>query len=248
MLISSNEKTYALITNPASKKLASALEANGANVIWFPQIQTKRLVLDEKSNALLSRLTDFDWLIFQDIFAVDYFLQTLEEYETDFFELDALKVCALGEAVSDRLRFAQLHADVIPNFVETDAVFSSLSDYAGEKNIGGKSFLLIKKLSAERELKNKLSEVSAIVSELEIYCAEVSESGANARLKALLKGGAIDKFIFTSTADLLALKELAGNDLPAKILIETKIFATDEVTLQSLKEHNLKARLFSTEI
>ncbi len=244
MAISSNEKTYALIANPANEKRASALGASGANVIQFPPIKTEKLILDKKSTALFSKLTGFDWLIFLDIFAVDYFLQTLEEYEIDLFELDAVRVCALGEAVSDRLRFASLHADVIPSSVKSDAVLASLSDYIGENNISGKSFLSIKRLFAEYKTKNKLSEKGAIVTELEIYRGEIVGANENARLKALLKGGAIDEFVFSSAEDLIALKEFAVSNSLAKILSETKISATDQITFQSLKEHNLKARYF----
>ncbi len=244
MALSSNEKTYALFTNPANKRRASALGASGANVIQFPPLKTEKLILDEKSAALLSRLTGFDWLIFLDIFAVDYFLQTLEEYEIDLFEVDAVRVCALGEAVSDRLRFASLHADIIPSSVESEAVLAALYDYVGENDIGGKSFLSIEMLFAEKEIKNKLSEKGAIVMALEIYRAEITGANENARLKALLKGGAIDEFVFSSPEDLIALKAFVAHDSLVKILPETQISATDEITFQSLKEHNLKPKYF----
>lgn len=244
MAISSNEKTYALIANPANKKRDSALGASGANVIQFPPIKIEKLILDEKSTSLFSELTDFDWLIFPDIFAVDYFLQTLEEYEIDLFELDAVRVCALGEAVSDRLRFASLHADVIPDYVESEAVLAALYNYVGENDIGGKSFLSIEMLLAEKEIKNKLSEKGAIVTELEIYHAEITGANENARLKALLKGGAIDEFVFSSPADLITLKKFAASESLAEILSETQISAVDEITFQSLKEHNLNPTYF----
>jgi uroporphyrinogen-III synthase len=244
MAISSNEKTYALIANPANKKRASALNASGANVIQFPPIKTKKLILDEKSTALFSELTDFDWLIFPDIFAVDYFLQTLEEHEIDLFELDAVRVCALGEAVSDRLRFASLHADVIPNSVESAVVLAALYGYVGESDISGKNFLSIEVLLAEKEIKNKLLEKGAIVTELAIYRVEITGAHENARLKALLKGGAIDEFVFSSPADLISLKKFAASESLAEILSETEISAVDEITFQSLKEHNLKPKYF----
>ena len=247
MTNSTPEKIYALVANPANKKLISELEANGAKVIRFPQIETEKTPLDEKSVRLLENLHDFDWLIFSDVFAADYFLLTLEENGRDFYELDALRICTLGEAVADRLRFVQVHADVVPGSVKTEAVVASLAAYIGETEIGGKRFLLIKRVTsaAENEIVNKLNEKGAVVSELEIYRAEITDaSGENARLKALLAGGAIDEFVFTAPADFIALEELAPSRLLSEILRETKISGTDEVTLQFLRERAVHAAPF----
>lgn len=244
MSISSNEKTYAVVSNPANKKLISKLETSGAKVIRFPQVLTEKISLDEKSNGLLRQSTNFDWLIFFDVFAVEYFLRALEETGIDFFELDAARVCAFGEAVADRLRFAHLHADVIPSFVEPDAVFTSLAGYIGADEIDGKSFLSIKRRAAQNEIIDKLSEKGAIVAELEIYGASLAESSEAARLKALIKGGAIDEFVFSSPEDLPALQLFLPSDSIPEILLEINISAADEVTFQSLTEHNLKPRFF----
>ncbi len=239
-------KTFALAASSSNKKLAAEIAASGATVISFPQIETEKALLDEKSNAFLNDLTEFDWLIFFDVFAADYFLQQLEENEKDFFELDALRVCALGEAVADRLRFVQVHADVVPNSSKTDAIVAALAAYIGEGEIGGKCFLAIKRrTAAETEIENALKEKGAVVSELEIYRARISAAaGETARLKALLAGGAIDEFVFTAPADFIALEELAAQKLLAEILRETKISATDEVTLRFLRERDLNAAPF----
>ncbi|MDQ6785412.1 MAG: uroporphyrinogen-III synthase [Acidobacteriota bacterium] len=239
-----NEKTYALVSSPLNKRLAGRIEMSGCKVIQFPPIETQKVAFDKKSGVLITEWLNFDWLIFFDVFAVDYFLQTLEENQMDFFELDEFRVCALGEAVADRLRFVQLHADVIPQSVETGAVFDALSAYIGEDMIMSKSFLLVKKRSPENEINIRLSEKGAIVAELEIYRASFTETGENVRLKTLLKGGAIDEFVFSSTEELIALKELLSPDLLAEVLFETDVSATDDVTFQSLKEYNLKPKYF----
>lgn len=241
---STNEKTYALVSSPLNKRLAARIETSGRRLVQFPPIETEKIALDEKSDVSANDWLNFDWLIFSDVFAVDYFLQTLEENGKDFFELDGLRVCALGEAVADRLRFVQLHADVIPQSVETEAVFAALSAYIGEDAVGGKSYLSVKKRSAENEINKKLTEKGAIAAELEIYRAKFAETGENIRLKILLKGGAIDEFIFSSTEELITLKEFLSPDSLSEVLFETEVSATDDVTFQSLKEHNLKPKYF----
>lgn len=241
------EKIYALAANPANKKLVAELEQCGARVILFPQITTEKAALGEESTRTVENLSDFDWLIFFDVFAADYFLEALEENGRDFYELDNARVCTLGEAVADRLRFAQVHADVVPNSVETESVIRSLAAYIGEREIGGNRFLLVKEEgAATAEIVGALNEKGAIVSELAIYRARIADAGgaANAKTKALLAGGGVDELVFTAPADFIALEALVPRQMLAQILREAKISATDEVTVQFLRERSIIASLF----
>src|SRR5687768_2796063 len=120
------EKTIGIVENPKNKKLIANLEKQGNTIILFPEPET-RLVKNEFD--VVENIRDFDWLIFIDLNSVDCFLKLLEENGIDFFELDALRICALGEAVSDRLRFQQLHSDVIPPSNQAQSVISALADY-----------------------------------------------------------------------------------------------------------------------
>lgn len=239
-----NEKTYALLPSPMNKRLAARIEANGSRIIRFPQIVTEKIASGKYPGLPAIDWLNFDWLIFFDVLAVDYFLQMLEENKTDFFELDTLRVCALGEAVADRLRFVQLHADVVPHSIETGAVFSALSDYIGENQIRNNSFLSVKKQAAENEINKRLTDCGAKANELDIYSAEFEQTGENIRLKTMLKNGAIDEFVFSSTEELISLKVFLSPDSLMEFLFETSVSATDDVTFQSLKEYNLKPKYF----
>lgn len=244
MAIINPEKTYALVASPNSKSLVSAIENAGAKVLPFPQIETAPAASSEELIKYLNEVQGFDWLIFGDVLAVDFCLGKLEDAATDLFDLDELRICALGEAVADRLRFVQIHTDVIPLSMRTETIFTALTDYIGEKQLTGKCFLVIKKKSADDELKNKLTERGAIVAELEIYAAAIAEQSANARLKALLKGGAIDEFVFSAPEDLIALKTLLQTDDISAFLSGIKISASNAVTVQALREHGLKTEYF----
>lgn len=245
MAVINVEKTYALIASPVNKPLVTAIENAGAKVILFPKIKTSPTAPGEKSTEYLTGILNFDWLIFSDVLAVDYCLQKLEDAGTDLFDLDMLRICALGEAVADRLRFVQLHADVVPMSMQTDTIFKALIDYIGNNRFSGECFLIIKRKSPETEIRSKLIERGAIAVELEIYETEIQERNENARLKALLKGGAIDEFVFSTPEDLIALQEFLAAESLADILTDATISAADAVALQSLREHNLNPRRFS---
>ena len=241
------EKTYALFPNESIKKILSKLEDAGAQIIKFPLLESET-VTDETSFEHLENLQRFDWIIFPDVLTVDFFLQILEENEIDFFDLDEILVCAFGETVSDRLRFAQLHADVIPNTVETENVLSALNNYIAEREIGDLKFLLLKEINSESEIKNELIKAGAEIFELPVYQIKFPKEIEIPKLKALLKGGAIDEFIFSAPTDFIALKYIFNNESMASIFAEIEVSAADGLIFQAAREQNLKhAGLFRSD-
>lgn len=237
---SENEKTYALFDSPLNRKIIGDLSKSGAKVFTFPLIETTNIELNEAETAYFTNLKNYDWLIFADVFVVDYFLETLEETGIDAYDLDDLRVCAFGETVSDRLRFASIHADVIPAKIETAEVFSALLDYIGETEISGLRFFYLAGEADENSLADKLRAKNVEVIELPIYRAVPNDSSELIKLKTLLKGGAIDEFILTSPTDLFALKNYFKQANLADVLAEIKISASDGVMFQAAKEYDLK--------
>src|SRR5687768_11902896 len=128
-----NKITYALFLTPINKQIISQLRTQEKKVFFIPSIETENLVLDEFAENAVKTSVNFDWIIFTDIFTVDYFIEFLREFEIDPFDLDSVRICAFGEAISDRLRFSEIHADIIPSSIETESVFKLINNYlAGE--------------------------------------------------------------------------------------------------------------------
>ena len=239
MLKFSAEKVYALFDNPSNKKVISEISTSGAKAILFPAVETETAA-NEKTQAVLTALSQFDWLIFPDIYTVEFFLQNLRESEIDFFELDNLTVCACGESVADRLRYAQLHADVIPNSTKTAEILQTIGDYLfDETKLENLQFLVLKEENSIISIAAELRNLGAPISELAVYRV-IDKEIKSAKVKSLLKGGAIDEFIFTSPFDVINLAHLFPNENLADVLTETKISAADQTALQSLREFRLK--------
>lgn len=231
------EKTIGIIDHPKNKKLIANLEKQGNKPILFPE--PKASLISNESEKFQD-LTDFEWLIFTDLNSVECFLQVLEKNEVNFFELDVLRICALGEAVADRLRFELLHSDVIPPNNETESIFSALSDYIFDDNeITGMKFLIVKESNAKSEISNLLTEKKASVIELPVYQSVFPNSAQIPKLKALVKGGGIDEFLFTAPEDVFSLAQIFQNEDLGKAFAEIKITAKDEMTRQTLIEHRL---------
>ncbi len=235
MLKLSPEKTYALFATPFNKKIIADLSSKNIETVIFPTITTCEI---EDAASILEDLDKFDWLVFTDVYSVEYFVIALEKIGVDLFELDSLRVLAFGEAVSDRLRFSQLHADIIPATIKTSDVLQSLKDYVFE-DFAELRFLVLQAQNSKLEIISELHKLNSSVTELPIYSANIADETQIPKLKALLKGGAIDEFIFSTHFDVLNLANIFQADNLADILEGVILTATDGLTLQSLKEFRL---------
>jgi len=238
----SEPKTYAIFASPAQRKLVEKLEKNGSKIFQFAPLESVKIESEENVETIVNALAQYDWIIFTDVFAVGYFLEILEKKAIDLFELDEIGVVACGEAVADRLRFVQLHADIITNSEDANIVFSAISSYVGETEIAETRFLIFKEKGFSSALKEKLCEAKAKASEIPIYQLRNNDKKEIAKLKTLLKGGAIDEFVFTSPEDVVYIKNYVEPEQLDEILHETTISAANEVTLQTLTQNNLKAQ------
>jgi uroporphyrinogen-III synthase len=239
MKAAQTDKTYALFSTAANKKLIGSLREKGAKVFLFPPLDTEKSALNSAETMRLLEITAFDWIIFTDIFAIEYFLQTLAENNIDAFALDAVKVCAFGEAVSDRLRFAQLHADLVPVLIETENIISDLSAYLDNKEIKKLKFLVVKENADRPAIIEQLWEKGAEVFELPIYKAKIADKTELTKLKILLTGGAIDEFVFSEASDFFGLKFYFPGERLNNVLSGIEISATGENALQTAAEFGL---------
>lgn len=235
-------KTYAIFAGSAHRKLIEKIEKTGSKVFVFAPPEAVKTEFAENAEIVLQSLAQSDWLVFTDVFAVSFFLEILESAAVDLFELDEIRVVACGEAIADRLRFVQLHADIITNSEETGIVFSAILNYVGKNEIADTGFLIFKEKEFSSALREKLSESKANVSEFPIYQMRSNDKKEIAKLKTLLKGGAIDEFVFTSPEDVVFIKKYLQTEVLSEIFCETTISATNEITLQTLTQNNLKAR------
>jgi uroporphyrinogen-III synthase len=233
-MIFMTERTYGLIKNDINKRLISDLGQRGDSLILFPEIETTAVgadnVLDLSGFGLSGfGLSGFGWIIFPDLHCVDFFLDRI----TEKFTLDDLRVCAFGEAVADKLRFAQLHADVIPAKIDSEGVFSAIAAYASPQ---GLNILLPKKESANLPLAELLTAAGAQVFAMPVY--RIRESPETTRLRSLLIGGAVDEFIFNSPQDVF---ELANYADPGTLKITFS--SSNEPASQTLREFQLSAAI-----
>lgn len=214
-------KTLGVFENIQNRRLIAKLQDEGEDLVLFPCVTAMPI-----DAAPPIELGGVDWIVFSDINCVDLFIARVREK----FLLDEKRVCALGESISDTLRFSQLHADVIPSGNTPGAVFAAIEEYESPENL---NFLILKEKTADLELTRLLQKASATANELVIY--ECSLPADSTRARTLMLGGAVDEFLFTSSADVF--------DLTAYSDPENWNFtcsSTDEMTRQTLREFGIQ--------
>lgn len=229
-----SEKTYGLFAKESSKKQIANLSKQNEKLVLFPPPQVTEAETDE---TLFENISNFNWIIFTDIFAADFFLQKAERLETDLFDLDSVRVCAVGEAVADRLRFVQVHSDVIPAKSFPTNVYSALREYVyEEEELKSLKFLIICGHNTKSEISRVLKKNAIDVTEMPVYQMSFPENENLPKQKALLAGGAVDEFVFSSPEDVLYLKFLLQIENFTELNSDIRLKAGDRITSQTLSE------------
>jgi uroporphyrinogen-III synthase len=225
------KKTIGVFDKPSNQKLIGELNGKNCDVFLLPKVVTFATEISFEFDLL-----QFDWLIFTDCHAVEYFLQLLKENNLDTFNLDSLRICAIGEAVSDSLRMFQIHADVIPSKLDDEIVFKLICDYQSPNKV---CFLITEQNTNLAEL---LRTEKADVTEIELYRAEPIADLS--KLKVLIQNGAFDEVIFNSPAEVNDWKLLMQPNDFTQSFNEINAVATDNQTFQYLFESGLKPQLY----
>jgi uroporphyrinogen-III synthase len=231
-------KTYGVFEQNQNKKFIQSLIGDGCKIISFPQIEYYQSNLSENETKYLRNPENTDWLIFTDINSVEYFIRFYENNSLDLYELDNLRVIAFGEAVSDSLRFVQIHSDIIVDNFDDQMIFDQIKEYLlGVEGLFELNILFIKGNQKNYYLTELLKEAKANIRELSIYQSKLPEDST--KLKTLAINGAIDEFIFLRAEEVF---DLSLYFYPQKIndeLDEIQMIGTDEITLKTLREFGL---------
>src|SRR2546423_2396953 len=102
-----------LVASSASVELADALGHQGLDVLGWPQLQIGPPDSFHPLDEAIENLFGYDWLIFVNQTAVIAFLDRFLKLEHEINEMDALRVCAIGESTLAALESRQVHVDVV---------------------------------------------------------------------------------------------------------------------------------------
>ena len=237
-----------LVSPTGTRELTTELEGLGARVLTWPKLDIRALDNYEALDEAIENLFGYDWVIFRNVNAVDCFLRRFQELGHEISELDSLRVCGVGEEAVYKLEASQVHVDVIPDRLSSQAAFSAIKTYAGGRDaFRGLTFLIPGAAASRDYLPEALQDAGARVDLVTTYRTCSANDPALARINALVTGGGIDCVAFTTSAEV---KEFAAvfdaNDLN-RLVDGIAVGCIDETTVQTIAGFSLTADIVPKE-
>lgn len=213
--------------------LSEILSLEGAETVEMPTIEIEPALSQEHLDDVLSRLSEFHWLLFTSVNGVKGFFNHLHQHGLDSRKLYGLKVCSIGEATATVLRKYGIQADLIPPEYSSHGILACLK----EVGIKGKRLLLLCSQMTNQELVHGLSEMGAEAEPVMVYRTLPAGRG-DSKVKELLIKEEVDVVTFTSPSTVRGLITLMEGNVEA--LNKTVIACVGPVTAAAAVESGLR--------
>jgi uroporphyrinogen III methyltransferase/synthase len=224
-----------------SESFFQLLQDAGAEAFPFPVIQTVAPESWAPLDEALSRLRDYDGLIFTSTNGVKFFLQRLRETRTDIRELHGVRIYTIGPKTEDALAELGIQVDVVPQ----DYVAESLIESLRQENIHGKHFLLPRAKVARETLPEEIRTMGAKIDVVPTYQTILPDNDKD-DLVHRLQAGTIDTITFTSSSTVTHFMQLLGAE-NHPLLKEVHIACIGPVTADTAKKNGLNVDIIPQE-
>ncbi len=220
-----------LVTRPEGQaaEISGMLSDAGAEPVHIPLIRIAGPANPSKLRDALSRLQEFDFVLFTSVNAVDHFFGHMREMGFDSRSLCGVRVAAIGPVTASALEERGILPDLKPAEFTSDALVSELSSAADLK---GKSILLPRSSAAPQGLRDSLAALGAAVEEVEAYRTLSAEPGPEALEKA---GNRIDASVFMSSSAAEALASGGCSAAIRALVSASRIFSIGPETSGTLR-------------
>jgi uroporphyrinogen III methyltransferase/synthase len=224
-----------------ASSLAAAIEELGGEPFEFPAIRIQppsgadRLA---KLDEALSRLAEYDWIVFTSVNGVDYFFRRLAQLRIDIRRLAGARLAAVGPKTAEALGSRGLIADLVPpsRFQAEGLADALLAEFAPASKV------LIPRGDLAREvLPDALRERGHEVTAVDVYETVPAREDAD-ELIEFLQHRRIHAAAFTSSSTvtyfLEALKQAGAAD-PVRLLDMVQIVCIGPVTADTARAAGL---------
>lgn len=198
-----------VVTRAREKAAALARELGdmGAQVVHVAAIETAEPDSYAELDSALSRLAEFDWVIFTSAAGVECFLARLARLNRDIRELSRARIAAIGPATASRLRACGLTVAAMPAQYRSEAIIEAL----GEAQIRNARLLLPRAQVAGQTLPQLLLARGARAVEDAPAYKTVKPAGPRAkRVGEAIRAGALDLVTFTSPSTVINFHTMFG--------------------------------------
>ncbi len=219
-------------TREQASELVRLLEDQGADCVEGATIALDEPDSWEPLDNELSKLGDYQWLLFTSINAIRFFFQRLYEKGMDVRDLKGPKVAAVGTATADILKEYGLIADLVPEEFTGEGLANSLI----AQGVDGNNILLPRAKKAREILPEMLSERGANVNIVPVY-QNVRPKDYD-MVREELSEGNVDLVTFTSSSTVTNFLDMLGDERE-EFLKGVKIATIGPITRKTAEREGL---------
>ncbi len=231
-MINAFNGAHILVTRPEhqAENLCWLIERHGGIAIRFPTI--KIVGIDVVSDNLsagsqhpthpLTRLSDYHWLIFTSVNAVNFALQAIGGKIAQF---TAARRAAIGQATAKQLESCGLTADLTPVSGFDSEALLAMPEL---QNVRGKQILIVRGQDGREELAATLKQRGAQVEYWEVYRRIMPDIDCS-DMKRLLDDNKINAILITSTESLQNLVVMLGEADKCRLVKLPLIVVSDRI-------------------
>jgi uroporphyrinogen III methyltransferase / synthase len=217
---------------------ASGLKAQltllGAHCIEIPTIKIQPPLDNARVKDAITRIQDYDWLVFTSVNGVKFFFDTLFDMGKDVRVLGHLKFACIGPITKERLGDFGIISDILPETFRAESVVNAFS----RTDIQGKKVLLPRAKKARTILPEELTKMGAMVDEVTAY-ETVLDSDNKDTLTTLLEEKQIDAVTFTSSSTVTNFISLLDPDQALQLLKDVTIASIGPITSDTARSVGL---------
>jgi uroporphyrinogen III methyltransferase/synthase len=219
--------------------LLEKLELLGAEAVEFPTIRIAPPENWAEVDMAISKIHEFNWIVFTSVNGVKIFLERLLELGRDIRELKGLKIAAIGDITRQSLEEKMLKVDLSPPEFVAEAL---VAEFQKKENIQGQKFLLPRADQARVELVDGLKKLGAEVTQVVLYRTLPDLSAVQTEVVQEILNRQVDWVTFTSSTTvknfMSSLGESGGR---AKKCF--KVASIGPITSQTAREFGLEVDL-----
>jgi uroporphyrinogen III methyltransferase/synthase len=185
-------------TRAQSSYLGGLLQAEGAEVIEIPTIDIHPLPIDQKAKERMSRLSEYDWVIFTSANAVSIFMDNLKKVHKNHLDLAGIQIACVGESTAKTLLPYGVKADLVPPDYKQEGLVKAFQKIP----MKGKKVLFARAQKGRNLLIDFLNKKGVSVDFWPLYENKIPP-GTKERLFNLFKNeGGVDILIFASSSSV----------------------------------------------
>ncbi len=193
---------------PGNADFAAKIVRRGGNPLKFETIRIKDLTDSNDFLRTLTKIGQYDWVVFTSGNGVTTFFDALKSLGKDARVFGSAKVAAIGGRTAERLSEFGIKADFVPGVFTSRELGKQL---IGFTNLQNKKILLLRSKLASNELLEILAGAGAQVDNVAVYTAIAAKSDS-AWLVEGIGEGAIDWLTFASPSSVDGFFEQIGSE------------------------------------